>query len=153
MKVIEGVVDLGRVEHKLSWDDQLIFDESVKGLTILQRITKGLWGKIDLDEKNIRKYVWKDNPHNVMIVNQVTMLLGELGEILRDIYLEPDDDNHKPNSDDAKDAGNVLLHSLMLYYIVCKKTGEEFGEPLKRALIKMSNLSDKYNKKYFGEKY
>lgn len=143
------MVDLDQLEDKIKeFEEQLNMDDAIEGISKMRWIIVDIWGEIDLSPEIVLKKVWKDDKLNILLLNQVTMMLGELGEILRDIYLEPEDDNHKPNSDDGKDASNVALHSLMLLHIISEKTGENFHNMLIRAINKMIKLSEKYKLKY-----
>lgn len=110
------------------------------------------WKEIDFNSDNVISKVWKNNSFNIILINQVVMLIGELGEILRDLYLEEEDDNHRKNSNNPKDAGNVLLHALMIAKIICDKEKVSVRYAIDSALEKMAELSFKYRKMYGIEK-
>ena len=111
---------------------------------------KQYWEKIDFDYSIVFRKIWKEKTETVLLIHQVIMLMGELGEILRTCYLEPETDRmgrvKNTNSDDGKDASNVLLHALQIIRILEGDKG--VNSAIYRALREMKSLSKKYAKKY-----
>ena len=73
------------------------------------------------------------------------MLIGELGELLRPLYLESPPDSQP--ADNGKKAANVLLHALQVVRLL-EGSDAKVIYAIQRALQEMQKLSSEYRQLY-----
>jgi hypothetical protein len=115
---------------------------------LINNMTK-YWEKIDMDWSVVWRKIWKENTKKVLLIHQVTMLMGELGEIIRGCYTEPTSTGRRiihMNTDDGKDASNVMLHAIQIIRLLEGDNG--VNNAITRALEEMSQLSKEYADQY-----
>lgn len=117
-------------------------DPSIKEL--IQHLTT-YWEDIDFDFTTVFRKIWKEDTTKVLLIHQLTMLIGELGELLRPLYLESHPDSK--TSDNGKKAANVLLHALQVVRLL-EGSDAKVIQAIQRALAEMQKLSSEYRQLY-----
>ena len=117
-------------------------DPSIKEL--IQHLT-AYWEDIDFDFTTVFRKIWKEDTNKVLLIHQLTMLIGELGELLRPLYLESQHDSQP--ADNGKKAANVLLHALQVVRLL-EGSDAKVIHAIQRALQEMQRLSSEYRQLY-----
>ena len=142
MIIKHEVVALARQEDNKEDSSEKITspDPSIKEL--IQHLT-AYWEDIDFDFTTVFRKIWKEDTNKVLLIHQLTMLIGELGELLRPLYLE----SQPETADNGKKAANVLLHALQVVRLL-EGSDAKVIQAIQRALSEMQRLSSEYRQLY-----